>query len=313
MVIMKQKTCLVTGGCGFIGSNLVKRLHGDNWLIDVVDNLSTGSLERLKDVSVTIIQDNFDSARVLQNIQNKKYDVIFHLAAIPSVQFSIENPTLTTEINLTSTIRLFESAVGNVKRIVNSSSAAVYGDYYEHNISPAVRMRPKTPYAWQKATTEDAAKMFCSLYDLDIVSLRYFNVYGPGQDGSSSYSTVISAWLNSIKLGEPLRLDGDGEQSRDYVYIDDIVEANILAADHPTQLNGKSYNISTNVSTTCNQVLQFFNSYFGQQKIKNAPERKGDIKSSLGMYNNNIGYKPQITFEEGILKTFKAFDKENNE
>ena len=120
-----MKTCLVTGGCGFIGSNLVKQLHKDGWLIDVADNLSFGSLKNLNGINVNIIQDNFDSPQIINNIQNKKYSIIFHLAAIPSVAYSVEHPSLTTDINLASTVRLFEAARGNVKRIVFSSSAAV--------------------------------------------------------------------------------------------------------------------------------------------------------------------------------------------
>jgi len=308
-----MKTCLVTGGCGFIGSNLVKQLHKDGWLIDVADNLSFGSLKNLNGINVNIIQDNFDSPQIINNIQNKKYSIIFHLAAIPSVAYSVEHPSLTTDINLASTVRLFEAARGNVKRIVFSSSAAVYGNEYAYSVSPSFAKSPSTPYAWQKASIEDAAKIFGELYDIDIVSLRYFNVYGHGQNGSSSYSTIISAWLDCVKNNKPLRLDGTGDQSRDFIHVDDVVNANILAANYNYNLHGKSFNISTNISTTCNQILQYFQDYFGQLKIKNMPERKGDIKLSKGMYNNCIGFKPQINFAEGILKTFNAFDKDNNE
>jgi UDP-glucose 4-epimerase len=297
----------VTGGCGFIGSALVKQLVKQNIDVYVVDNLSSGNVINLANVDCKIFATNFDNQKVIQLIKEKKFDTIFHLAAIPSVRFSVESPALTTEINIASTLRLFEAAIGCVNKIVFSSSAAVYGNKYEHDISSVFEKHPLTPYAWQKSAIEDISKIFCNLYDIDIVSLRYFNVYGPGQNGSSQYSSVISSWLYCIENNAPLTLEGDGTQSRDYVYIDDVVKANIAVANHNEQFKGISYNVSTGKSTTNNKVLEYFYDYFGEISVKKAPQRTGDIKLSLGnsaRIKSHLSFSTETCFDEGIIKTF---------
>jgi UDP-glucose 4-epimerase len=297
----------VTGGCGFIGSALVRQLVKQNVEVYVVDNLSSGNVLNLLNIDCKIFATNFDNQKIIQLIKEKKFDTIFHLAAIPSVKYSVENPALTTEINIASTLRLFEAAIGCVNKIVFSSSAAVYGNKYEHDICSIFGKQPLTPYAWQKSAIEDISKIFCNLYDIDIVSLRYFNVYGPGQTGASQYSSVISSWLHCIENNIPLVLDGDGTQSRDYVYIDDIVRANIIAANHDEQFEGISYNISTGKPTTNNKILEYFYDYFGEFIVKKAPQRKGDIKLSLGnssRIKTHLNFSTETCFDEGIIKTF---------
>jgi UDP-glucose 4-epimerase len=305
--VINFKTCLVTGGCGFIGSALVRKLVEKEIIVYVVDNLSSGDKNRLSDVDCNLIISNFDNQNILQMIKEKKFDTIFHLAAIPSVKYSVENPSLTTEINIASTVRLFEAAIGCVNKIIFSSSAAVYGNKYDHDISSIFGKHPITPYAWQKSAIEDISKIFCNLYDIDIVSLRYFNVYGPGQTGNTPYSSVISAWINCIENNDPLILEGDGSQSRDFVYIDDVVRANIITANHNEQFNGIAYNISTGVPTTNNKVLEHFCDYYEEVKVKNAPSRKGDIKLSLGnssRIKSHLNFYTKTSFSEGITKTF---------
>jgi UDP-glucose 4-epimerase len=306
-VVLSLKTCLVTGGCGFIGSALVKRLVRQNIDVYVVDNLSSGDILNLVDVDCKIFATNFDNQKIIQMIKEKKFDTIFHLAAIPSVKYSVENPALTTEINIASTVRLFEASIGCVNKIIFSSSAAVYGNKYEHDISSIFGKHPITPYAWQKSAIEDISKIFCNLYDIDIVSLRYFNVYGPGQIGGTPYSSVISTWLHCIETHIPLVLEGDGTQSRDFVYIDDIVRANIIAANHHEQFNGIAYNISTGIPITNNRILEYFDDYFGEINVKKAPSRKGDIKFSLGnssRIESHLSFSTETSFSEGIAKTF---------
>ena len=274
------KTCLVTGGCGFIGSALVKQLVRQNIEVYVVDDLSSGNILNLENIDCKIFTENFDNQKIIQLIKEKKFDTVFHLAAIPSVKYSVEHPALTTEINIASTLRLFEASIGNVNRIVFSSSAAVYGNKYEHEIASTCDKHPITPYAWQKSAIEDISKIFCNLYDIDIVSLRYFNVYGPGQDGSSQYSSVISTWLHCIENNIPLTLDGDGTQSRDYVYID-------------------------------KRVLEYFYDYFGKINVKKAPQRKGDIKLSLGnssRIKSHLSFSTETCFNEGIEETLNSLD-----
>jgi UDP-glucose 4-epimerase len=305
--VSSLKTCLVTGGCGFIGSALVKRLIEQHIEVYVVDNLSSGSILNLTNVDCKIFATNFDNQNILQMIKEKKFDTIFHLAAIPSVKYSVENPALTTEINIASTVRLFEAAIGNVSKIIFSSSAAVYGNKYENDISSIFGKCPITPYAWQKSAIEDISKIFCNLYDIDIVSLRYFNVYGPGQIGGTPYSSVISSWLYCIENNMPLILEGDGMQSRDFVYIDDVVNANIIVANYGEHFNGIAYNISTGIPTTNNSVLEYFCDYFGEINVKKIPKRKGDINLSLGnssRIKSHLNFSTETSFSEGIIKTF---------
>lgn len=303
------KTCLVTGGCGFIGSALVKQLVEQNIEVYVVDNLSSGNTMNLLNIDCQIFTTNFDNQKIIQLIKEKKFDTVFHLAAIPSVKYSVENPSLTTDINIASTMRLYEAAIGNVNRIIFSSSAAVYGNEHKNDIISTSSKHPATPYAWQKSAIEDISKIFCNLYDIDIVSLRYFNVYGPGQIGGTQYSSVISTWLHCIENNIPLTLDGDGTQSRDYVYIDDVVRANIIAANHDEQFEGISYNISTGKPTTNNKILEYFYDYFGEINVKKAPQRKGDIKLSLGnssIIKSHLNFSTETCFDEGIIKTFNC-------
>lgn len=304
--MLNFKTCLVTGGCGFIGTALVKKLVKEKIDVYVVDNLATGSKERLKEVDCNLIIADFDNQKILQMIKDKKFDIIFHLAAYPSVKFSVDNPSLTTDTNISSTVRLFEAAIDNVERIIFSSSAAVYGNIHKQTITSTDKKCPITPYAWQKSAIEDVSKIFCNLYNVDIVSLRYFNVYGPDINGSNNTS-VIASWLNCIKNNVPLKLEGDGTQSRDYVYIDDIVRANIITANHHEQFNGVAYNISTGESTTNNEIIEYFCDYFAGVKVSRAPIRIGDIKNSLGdssKINARLNFSTEVCFSEGIAKTF---------
>lgn len=300
-----MKTCLVTGGCGFIGSNLVKHLCKNNWKVSVVDNLSSGKLSNIEGVNCETFITNFDDQKILKKIKENKFDIIFHLAAIPSVQYSINNPDITTDINVTSTIRLFNAAIGNIKRIVFSSSAAVYGNYNENNIKESFLKNPISPYAWQKSSIEDISKIFCSLYNIDIVCLRYFNVYGPFQHGESSYSSVISSWFNNVYKEIPIRFDGDGEQTRDFVYIDDVIIANELFANSLIPFKGDSFNIATGKSISNNDILKYFKKDY-KIKINYSNSKEGDIKHSCANIEKSkkqVGFKASVEFNEGFKKT----------
>lgn len=345
-----MRKALVTGGCGFIGSNLTKKLVQEGWQVDVVDNMSGGSIEALegsklrilpngsflgpyydsvnriegqpttsptihterKQDTVLVIPDNFASDYMLSHIQSGFYDVVFHQAAIPRVSYSVENPAETTYTNVFSTVRLFEACSGKVDRVVWASSSSVYGgaDNMPTNESERGKKLPLSPYAWQKFTIEDYAKIAANLYDLDIVCLRYFNVFGPGQLGDSPYSTAVAAWCHATKHGTPLRSDGDGEQTRDMCYIDNTVHANILAANSEMKFNGRAYNIACGSSVSNNQILEYFRSNF-DVTVENAPERPGDVKHTLADISRaekELGYKPLITFWEGLDQTIDWWD-----
>tara|TARA_E500000331_G_scaffold307849_1_gene312998 strand:- start:949 stop:1956 length:1008 start_codon:yes stop_codon:yes gene_type:complete len=327
-----MKKGLITGGCGFIGSNLAHKLVEEGWIVDVVDDMSTGKLSLLEGLKmrvipaglldvfysdldsktrnqkeVHVIQGDFSNPRVLQNISDKKYDVVFHQAAIPRVSFSVENPSLTTDVNVSSTVRLFEACAKNVERVVFASSSSVYGGADKLPTSEECSKSPKSPYAWQKSTIEDFSKMCWDLYSLDIVCLRYFNVFGPGQYGDSPYSTAVSAWCHSAKNRTPCRSDGDGTQSRDMCYVDNIVHANILAANASMKFMGNTYNIACGDRTSNNDILNYFKNRF-EIEVDNAPWRPGDVmhtQADISKARQDLGYEPLVRFWEGLERTIE--------
>ncbi|MAG27593.1 hypothetical protein CMI47_18830 [Candidatus Pacearchaeota archaeon] len=325
----KMKRALVTGGCGFIGSNLAKRLVGEGWKVDIVDDMSNGHLELLDGVSmrvvpadllqnfystvssrdddtILVIQGDFSHGAIVKNISDGMYDVVFHQAAIPRVSFSVENPSMTTDINIAGTVRLFEACTGNVNRIVWASSSSVYGGAEVLPTNEETVKAPKSPYAWQKSAIEDVAKLFGELYSLDIVCLRYFNVFGPGQHGDSPYSTAISAWCHAVKNGLPLRSDGDGSQSRDMCYVDNAVDANLLAATSDEKFFGRVYNVSCGDKTTNREILDHFTEKFSHAVVRHAPWRPGDVMhtcADITRISSELGYEPRVRFWDGLRKT----------
>lgn len=334
-----MKKALVTGGCGFIGSSLTKELVSQGWQVDIVDNMSNGHLELLeglklrvlpngsfytaykmqdiprKQDEVLVIQDDFSDGNVLEAIYQGVYDVIFHQAAVPRVSYSVENPAETTFENISKTIKLFEAAAGATNKIVWASSSSVYGGAEILPTSESCPKDPKSPYAWQKSAIEDFAKLAWDLYELDIVCLRYFNVFGPGQYGDSPYSTAVSAWCHAIKEGLECRSDGDGEQTRDMCYIDNIVHANILAANAKIKFKGEAYNIACGKRVSNNEILKNMKERFGNKvKVKKAPVRPGDVKHTLADYSKasqDFSYEPLVNFWEGLEKTYSWWGLKN--
>ena len=332
-----KKKALVTGGCGFIGSNLTKELVRQGWTVDIVDDMSNGHLELLDGLTfrtipssdfisefnnqtdraqttILVIQDDFASSGIAHEISKKSYDVVFHQAAIPRVLFSVENPSTTTNTNIASTVRLFESCIGNVRRIVWASSSSVYGGADIMPTSEDHLKDPKSPYAWQKSSIEELSKIFCNLYDIDIVCLRYFDVFGPGQYGDSPYSTAISAWCHAIKNGLSLRSDGDGTQSRDLCYIDNAIQANMLVANRSEDFEGRHYNIACGDRTTNNQILNFFRDKFSNIEAVNAPWRPGDVmhtQADITRAREDFGYEPIVRIWEGLERTIAWWSLED--
>ena len=315
---------LVTGGMGFIGSNLVKRLHSDGHVVDIVDNMMNGHEEFLKDYElrgsfpglrygnenrefIRFFETDF-AGDILKTVASGVYDVIFHLAAVPRVSFSVEYPAETTDANLNKTVALFDAARLSKTRVVFSSSSSVYGGADILPTKEDYVKSPKSPYAWQKSACEDIAKLFCELYDdSDIVCLRYFNVFGPNQYGDSPYSTAVSAWCHSVKNNLTCRSDGDGTQSRDLCYVDNVVDANVLAAFNQRRFKGDCYNIACSEATTNADILSYFINNFGA-KVRNAPWRPGDVmhsKADISKAREELGYEPKVRFWEGLERTVK--------
>ncbi len=318
---------LVTGGCGFIGSNLSKSLalRGDK--VTIVDDMSSGTLDSLHGLDIrvtfadflsefsqsvnksrdaTVIQGDFAHPQVLQSVADGDFDVVFHQAAIPRVLFSVENPIVTTHNNVAKTVELMTACKDSKTRFIFASSSSVYGGADVLPTPETHAKDPKSPYAWQKSAIEDLISVFCSLYEFDAVCLRYFNVFGPGQLGDSPYSTAISAWCHAIKHGLPMRSDGDGEQTRDLCYIDNVVQANILAASKEERFTGQAYNIACGDQTSNNQILAFFSEKFSNLHVNHAPERLGDVKHTracIEKARSELGYSPTHDFWEGLEKT----------
>ena len=302
---------LVTGGCGFIGSNLVQKLDELGYSVTSVDNMSSSrddaenfmkTLPRVEFLQCCLADDI-----VLNKIKAKEYSVVFHVAAIPRVSFSVENPSLTTDANINKSVKLLESCIGNIDRLVFSSSSSVYGGA-DIMPTPANHPKdPKSPYAWQKSSLEDLIKIFCQTYEgFDAISLRYFNVFGPGQFGGSAYSTAISAWCHAVKNETPLRKDGTGEQSRDLCYIDNVVSANIQAMKNPGSFSGECFNIACGDRISNNEILDFFEHQFENLEILQAPFRPGDVMHTHADISETVDvlqYEPAVRFWDGLKRT----------
>ena len=307
-----MKSLLVTGGLGFIGSNLVKKLSTLGHKITVVDNLSScrddANQFRRQFPFVEFVESCFSDRELLERVRAGEFDTIFHTAAIPRVSFSVENPYKTTDTNINKTVRLLEATINTSCRFIFSSSSSVYGGADILPTPASYPKSPKSPYAWQKSCIEDLATLFNQLYGSDIVSLRYFNVYGPGQFGGSAYSTAISSWCHAIKNNLPLRSDGTGEQSRDLCFVDNVVSANILCMESSEPFAGERYNVACGDRISNNEILDFFIERYPGIEIKKAPARIGDVMhtcADISDTSNRIGYMPLVRFWEGIEATIR--------
>jgi len=302
---------LVTGGLGFIGSHLSNALHHAGHDVIIVDNLETGSYEfideELKE-NCLIWDYGSDITAALIAARAHRFDVVYHLGAVARVALSFDKPVHTTNMNVLSTVKLFDACRGNVGRIVFASSSSVYGAVDEDQL-PITHTQPKhprSPYALQKSFVEDYAKICCDNFGQDITSLRFFNVYGPGSMPNGAYATVLPAWFTAALTSEPLRLEGTGEQSRDMAYVSDVVRACMLAGDAAGKANGACMNVAGGQRVSLNDILQWFVKRYHDIKLENAPPRPGDImhtEADMLFTKEMIGYKPSINFWDGLEKT----------
>ncbi len=300
--------CLVTGGAGFIGSHIVEGLleRGDE--VRVLDNFSTGKEENLKDFQGEIdlikgdLREQTDLIKAIQDIE-----FIFHQAAFVSVPLSMEDPELCFEVNVNGTIKLLSAAKeSGVKRVVMASSAAVYGDNPAVPLTEDAQLDPLSPYAASKRVGEIYTKIYSDLLNLDVVALRYFNIYGPRQNPESDYAAVIPIFIKKILAGEQPVIYGDGGQSRDFIYIDDIVRANLLAAES-TQAAGRVVNICSGTEINLLQLVENLSIIFNREVQPGFErERPGDIYRSSGdptLARDILEFKPQMDLETGLRKT----------
>jgi UDP-glucose 4-epimerase len=305
---MKDKRIVVTGGLGFIGSNLVEGLVEDNEVI-IIDDLSSGKLENiehLKMENLNLIKGNITELNLKKIF--KDVDYVFHEAALISVPESVENPLIYNEINVKGTLQLLIAARdAGVKKVVFASSSAVYGDNKSLPISEDASLRPLSPYAVNKATGEMYCQVFTENYDLPTVSLRYFNVFGSRQDPNSAYAAVIPNFISAILKGEKPVIYGDGEQSRDFIPVKQVVKANIQAC----QSNETGvFNIALGKSTTINQLWDIIKEFMGTdvEPVYMEP-RPGDVRHSLADVSRakSIGFKPKSDFKEDLGETVEWF------
>jgi UDP-glucose 4-epimerase len=258
---------------------------------------------------------DFADPIVLEKVKSGKYDIIFHQAAVPRVSYSVEHPGETTDTNIGKTVRLMEAAAQAVNsvRFIFASSSSVYGGAENLPTKEDEPKSPVSPYAMQKSVIEDFGELFCKLYDMEFVSLRYFNVFGPNQYGDSPYATAISAWCHAVKHGLNLRSDGDGEQTRDLCYIDNVVDANVLVAEHEGVWSGECFNVACGDRTSNNQILKYFKDYLGvkDEDIVHAPVRAGDVKhtqADVSSLEEAVGYVPRVRIWEGLRRTLDWWD-----
>ena len=310
---MNDKIIIVTGGLGFIGSNLVEYLTKDN-KVTIIDNLSSGKLENiehLKKDNVKLIKGSIIDLE-LKTIF-KDVDYVFHEAALISVPESVSNPLIYNEINIKGTLQVLIAAKDNdVKKVVFASSAAVYGDNQSLPLSESEPLMPQSPYAVNKATGEMYCQVFTENYGLSTVSLRYFNVFGPRQDPNSAYAAVIPNFINNILKDEKPVIYGDGEQSRDFISVKQVIKANIQACQ--SNKNGV-FNVALGRSTTINQLLDIIKDVMGTDvEPTYLNPRTGDIKHSLADISRakTFGFNPSPDFKDDLAETVKWFTNQNN-
>jgi len=300
---------LVTGGAGFIGSHLVDKLIEKGHKVVVIDNLSTGKKENLNPKADFHNLDICDFEKIKPLF--KGIDFVFHLAAIPRVPISVKDPVGTSKVNILGTINIFKAAIdAKVKRIVFFSSSSVYGNQEKLPLKEDMEPRPISPYALQKLIGEQFAKLFTKLYGIPIISLRYFNVYGPRIDFNSDYSLVIGKFLRQKADSKPLTIFGDGEQTRGFCYIDDVVEATILAMGSEKLKGGEVVNISSGESYSINYLANLIG---GEKQY--LPPREGDVlhtKADITLAKSLLNWQPRVSFEEGIEKTRRWFQTHKN-
>jgi len=303
---------LITGGCGFIGSHLAETLVAEGVVVRVLDNFSSGKPENLKgfDSGIEVIRGDIRDPIVLRDAV-KGVDHIFHEAALVSVAVSVEQPDENDAINIRGTLNVLQAArEASVKRVVLASSAAVYGNNPELPKRETMLPEPESPYALGKLAGEYYLKLFSRLYGVETVSLRYFNVFGPRQDGKSMYSGVISRFVDDIRQGRAPTIFGDGGQTRDFVFVKDVVQANLLAMRTPAVGKGEIFNVATGRQISLLQLWETLKKITGSTLAPQFREaRAGDIRHSLAdisKIRSTLGYEPEYSLDEGLRALLDA-------
>lgn len=311
---------LITGGAGFIGSHIAKKLIDNNIDVHIIDDLSTGSLENIpfiehQNIHIKSIS-NYEYVKNL--IKNNDFTYVVHLAAMVSVVETIEKPIKSNEVNIDASVKLLEfirKYNPNIQKFVFASSAAVYGKLKGLPKSIDSQVNPLSPYAIQKYSSEQYTKMYNQLYNIPTVSLRFFNIFGPRQNPTSDYSGVISILNRKFSEKQKFTFFGDGEQTRDFVYIDDLIQAFWLVLNND-KANGKIFNVGTGKQTTLNEIFEVFQENYNYIiPFEYKEERKGDIKYSYADITKleSLGYNPKYTISDGIKEYLQYNESKLNE
>jgi nucleoside-diphosphate-sugar epimerase len=306
-------TYLVTGGAGFIGSSIAEVLLAKGERVRIIDDFSTGrrsNIEALKG-DVEVVEGSIVDPETVTRAM-KGVEIVFHEAAIPSVARSVENPQLSMQVGVMGTTVVLDAARhAKVRRLVFAASSSAYGDTPTLPKVETMTPAPLSPYAVSKLTCENLMRVFAKLYGIETLSLRYFNVFGPRQDPTSQYAAVIPNFITAALKRTRPTVYGDGEQTRDFCFIENTVEANLLAASTSTKLSGEVVNIACGERISLNQLLSHISEESGfKLDPQYVPGRAGDVRDSLASIDAAralIGYEPKIKVREGLRRTFAAF------
>ncbi|MFH1445728.1 MAG: NAD-dependent epimerase/dehydratase family protein [Nanoarchaeota archaeon] len=306
--MISDKNVLITGGYGFIGSNLTKHIAENSLAknITVLDRVRPEKTSRLNSLNIRTINADIRKPEDYED-QIKDTDIIFHQAAFVSVPKSIEQPSETIETNVLGTVKLLEACrKNNIERFVFASSAAVYGEQAEP-LKELSNLNPSSPYGLSKLMAEDYCRIYSKLYGIKTTCLRYFNVYGPEQ-AYRKYPSVMSILFSCLKEGKPFIVYGDGEHTRDYVHISDIVQANLLAATSPTLVKGEAVNIATGHAVSLNKFIELVKKLTGKNiQVSYSAPRAGDMLHSVAnvsLAKERLGFETKISIEEGLRTIF---------
>jgi nucleoside-diphosphate-sugar epimerase len=312
-----KRKCIVTGGAGFIGSHLADRLLAAGYHVTVIDDFSSGRMENLSgqagNPNLSILHRSILDEGLQRIIEGS--EAVFHVAAVPRVQYSIQHPELTNRANIEGTLKVLEAARhAGVKRVIYSSSSSIYGNQDRLPLTETMAPNPMSPYALQKLAGEYYCRLYHRLFGMETISLRYFNVYGPRQDPHGGYANLIPRTIHLSLRGKPPVIFGDGLQTRDFTFVADIVEANMLAFTTTSeQAFGETVNIGGGRNISVNQVISLI-----LEDIVIEPERHPpvfepkDTLADISKATALIGWKPQVPFEEGIRITIDSFKHSDN-
>lgn len=308
---LSNSRCLVTGGAGFIGSNVTKKLLELGGQVTVLDDFSTGDLNNLKGLDAKVVEGTITDEKLLPELVSQS-DYVFHFAAVSSVPRSLKNPMGTAWANVWGTQILLEGARNSaVKRVVLSTSAACYGGIDSQSpLKESLAPEPLSPYAAHKVAGECLAKTYSTSFGVPCVSLRYFNVFGPGQHPQSDYAAVIPKFIELAKKGETLTVFGDGKQTRDFIHVDNVVHANLLATAPDISVGGEVINIGSGESISLLKLVEVLEKVMGKKlEVSFKPSQPGDVyfsQADISKAKNLLHYSPAIPLEEGLARLLNS-------